>query len=192
MNSERLSLRPIYSLALPLLIPLQILMGCSSTSPPRVSVGNAHVVHSTTDGTKGTFELFAENPNRDPLLLRDILYVVEVDGAKVFEGRRAAGATLAGFGGQTLTVPFVTTSANVLSPGAMIRISGDLEYSEASAIAKTLMEAGLSDPSESFKGEVNLSTEPAPLAEAPAAAPKAKEPAAEKPNADEPAKPAEK
>ena len=175
MNSG-LFLRSVYSLALPLVI----LVGCSSTSPPRLTVGAARIVDATTDGSKGSFELFAENPNRDPLLLRDILYVIEVDGNKVFEGRRAAGATLSGFGGQTLTVPFVTTSANLLAPGAKIRVSGDLEYTETGAMAKTLMDAGLSDPSEGFKGEVILSTSLTPSAESPPA----KEPSAVGPEED--------
>jgi len=142
------------------LIPSLMAIGCSSSSGPRVSVGQARIVDSTADGTKGTFELFAENPNRDPLLLRDIVFEVSVGGSKIFEGRRDAGATLSGFGGQTLTVPFVTTAANTLSPGATIRVSGELEYSKPDALSKTLMEAGVSDPSKSFEGEATLPSDP--------------------------------
>jgi len=156
MNPPRPAFHRPCSLACAALIPLIAAIGCSSSASPRVSVGDARIGDSTPDGAKGTFQLFAENPNRDPLLLRDIRYEVSVDGATIFEGRRAAGATLSGFGGQTLTVPFVTTAANTLRPGAAVRITGELEYSEAGALAKTLMDAGLADPSESFAGESTL------------------------------------
>ncbi len=152
MKSAHPALALVYSLAAVFLI----LPGCGSVSPPRLSVGQAWMTDETVDGAKGAFELIAENPNREVLLLRDVLYTVTADGTKVFEGRRAAGATLSSYGGQTLTIPFVATEGGALRPGAVIRVTGDLEYSDTDAFSKTLMDAGLSDPSKSFQGEATM------------------------------------
>ena len=53
------------------------------------------------------FTVQAENPNAEPIPLRDTHYALTLEGIEVFRGRRDAQATLRRYGSHTFTLPAV-------------------------------------------------------------------------------------
>ncbi|MFZ4573836.1 MAG: LEA type 2 family protein [Phycisphaerales bacterium] len=139
--------------ALALSLSTALLAGCSSVAPPELRVTEAKVSQST-DGSLLTILLDAENPNDEPLPLREVRYSVEVNGTRVFEGLRSAESTLRRYGTRTIALPVSLPpgSPGNISGGAF-RIRGELTYKEPGALAQTLLDAELVNPSVSFAGE---------------------------------------
>lgn len=139
-------------LAIASIAAASLLAGCSSVSPPDVSVGAA-TISQTDAGSLLLIELNAENPNREPLPLREVRYSVEVNGTRVFEGIRSAESTLRRYGSRAIMLP---VSLPPTSPGAVnagtFRVVGELSYKEPGAFAQTLLDVELVDPSVSFSG----------------------------------------
>jgi hypothetical protein len=135
------------------LVVLAPLVGCSSVSPPHVSVGEARVSQSEA-GSLLLIELNTENPNREPLPLREVRYSVDVNGTRVFEGLRSAESTLRRYGTRTIVLP---VSLPPGSPGYVTSgtysVRGELMYKEPGALAQTLLDAEIVDPTVSFSGE---------------------------------------
>ena len=130
-------------------------------SPPEVAVGTASV-SQTESGSLLLIELDAENPNREPLPLREVRYSVEVNGTRVFEGIRSAESTLRRYGSRAIMLPVALPPS---SPGAVsagtFRVFGELTYKEPGALAQTLLDVELIDPSVSFSGNGTFGGEPA-------------------------------
>ncbi len=136
-----------------------LLGGCSSVSPPEVTVGTASVAQ-TDSGSLLLIELSAENPNREPLPLREVRYTVEVNGARVFEGIRSAESTLRRYGSRAIVLPVALPQNSAGNTGAgTFRIFGELTYKEPGALAQTLLDVELIDPSVGFSGNGSFGAE---------------------------------
>lgn len=131
--------------------------GCGTYAAPKLDVERARVVESSPAGKVIQFELSAENVNAEALPLRDVRYDVFVDGAKVFEGRRSAEATLRAFGTQTLVLPATVAAGTALPSGnANVEIRGELVYQTPGIFADILFDNELRTPTVSFDGTTTL------------------------------------
>lgn len=128
------------------------LAGCSSVTTPRVWVTGATITERTDAGTVITFDLRAENPNKDALPLREVRYELAIDGITVFEGTRSAQSTLRAFGEQTFRLPAAAAGTWPAGP-IRYRLAGEVEYVLPGAIQETLSDSGLPQPTAKFEGE---------------------------------------
>jgi hypothetical protein len=130
-----------------------VLAGCNSVRAPSVRLESCASA-CESGSTRITFNLLAENPNREPLPLEEIRYEVWLDGAPVFTGTRLALATLPSFGSRALAVPAVVPRE--VAPGTRFRLAGEIVYRTPSPWRQTLHEAGVAYPAASLiaEGEV--------------------------------------
>lgn len=149
-----------------LLIPAaaMALIGCSSTQAPALKVTDAKVVNRTADGVVIEFLLEAENPNGDALPLKDVNYTVTLDDKEVFSGSRFAEATLSRYGRQFITFPAAISLSpeQLVAPTSSYVINGSLVYEVPGAIARTLFDQEVFEPTVSFSGTGTIAIPPAP------------------------------
>lgn len=145
-----------------------ILLGGCVGGAPSVLVTDATVLETTEEAVAIGIGLDLVNGSSVPLDVRQIDYVVSVDGRTVYEGRRAAQTTLPSAGASRIDVPAVIrfddagwTDASA-PPSATYRISGHVLYLSPGELAEILLDAGVRKPTVSFRGEgrVALRREP--------------------------------
>lgn len=158
---------PMRPLPIALLINIVLIFtGCSGVSAPRVDIAGASLGEVTTEGFVIDFAMNLENPNDQPLQLSEMRYTVSANGARIYEGRRSAEATLSAAGQKTILVPAVVpfaASGSAAVPGSLeYTIRGELWYLAPGALAETLFDAGVQKPSVSFGGEGTLHFEGEP------------------------------
>lgn len=135
--------------------------GCSTTKAPKVDVRGASISERSSEAVVVEFDLHLVNPNNAPLELLEMHYSLNVDGRRVFEGRRDAQATLPSGGEWTLRVPavipFDQAGWNSATP-AQVRydVDGSLVYSAPGPLAEILLDAGIWRPKAGFSSEGEL------------------------------------
>lgn len=141
--------------------PALVLCACSGTPAPDFAPARAALSDRTADGDRLSIALTAENPGREPLVLREVSYTVDVAGGPSFSGRRSADITLPAFGVRELLLP-ASFPAGVLPPLPLrIAVSGTVTYIDPGALEEALLDQGLTDPSTSFSGTVDITDAPA-------------------------------
>jgi len=144
-----------------------MLTGCSGRATPGAVVTSANIRNRTADAAVVEFVIETTNPNDIELPMRDVVYTLNVNGKKVFSGRRDAQATMPRGGTQQIIIPAVVPmrgpesqgGKGALVPGVYTyRLTGRIYYSLPSQLADVLFDAKLSRPSVgiSDKGEINL------------------------------------
>ena len=142
-----------------------MLSGCSGRAQPGAVVTSANIRNRTADAAVVEFVIETTNPNDIELPMRDVVYTLNVNGKRVFSGRRDAQATMPRGGTQQIIIPAVVPmrggedGKTGLEPGVYTyRLSGRIYYSLPSQLADVLFDAKLSRPSVgiSDKGEINL------------------------------------
>jgi hypothetical protein len=136
--------------------------------PPRVAVLSASLDESSAGAASIDIALQLSNPNDDPLPLIEFEYTVSLDGKQVYDGRRAALATLSKGSERTLTVPAVIIYEHTgwrAGSGAqpLVGISGTLRYRTPGTFADLLFDFGVRKPKVRFSGEQVLTSAPAEL-----------------------------
>lgn len=139
--------------------------GCG-TADPNVRAVEAIVAERSDAGYVVAITLEGENPNDIELPLRFIDYTVDIDGKRVFSGRRSPEATLRRKGTQRFEI---AAAAPVAAPEGVPtgvrrwRVSGSLGYIAPGAFAETLFDLGVRRPTVGFagSGEIDFSA-PAP------------------------------
>ncbi len=134
------------------LVPIALLAACTSYRAPVLTVAETRVRESAPTGVVVEFLVDAENPNAEPMPLREVRYAMEVDGRRVFECVRSPEATLRRFGTQRLVLPVVLPLAPGASPpsASSVTLSGILSYIAPGRWAETLFDTGVSRPEASF------------------------------------------
>jgi LEA14-like dessication related protein len=154
---------PTRSLHLLLLFaPCILLSACGMAQRPRIDVVAATLDDATADAASIDIALLLSNPNDEPLPLIEFDYAVSLDGKRVYEGRRAALATLSKGAERTLTVPAVVIYENTswrAGSGTQptVGITGTLRYRTPGTFADLLFDIGVRKPKASFAGEQKLS-----------------------------------
>ena len=134
------------------------LVGCSSVQSPEIRIVDARVVDETPEGVTLEFTLEGSNPNNESLPLREVSYALEVDGRRVFSGRRSAEGARLRLGDQRFLLPAVVPSSDATGSleGSSYRLAGTAVYLAPGAIAEILFDSGLSRPTVSFAGTGTL------------------------------------
>lgn len=145
--------RPLPPLALVLLAPIA---GCVATAPPRLSIADVQVTGVTDQGSTMVVVVRAENPNDQPLPLRNINYTVSLAGQQVFAATRAAEGVLPRFGTLDLALPVAVPARDRPSGDTDLRLSLVLGYLAPGKIAETLYDAGISRPTVSGQGDTTV------------------------------------
>ncbi len=120
-------------------------LGCSVRRPPLIFLAEVTVAESTAKATAFQFHLDLVNPNPDPLRLREFRYVLLIEGAPIYRGRRAAEATLSGGGTRRLAIPVVVTGNRIGDDpvGLGYTLTGSLEYLSPGEFAEILFDTGV-------------------------------------------------
>jgi len=140
--------------------------GCTAYRDPSVSVLGVTVTE-TADGLLGLdFSLVLENPNDQPLALREFNYTLAVDGAVAYRGRWAASATLPASGSRRLSIPAVVRydlvgrTASSGGPKPRYDLAGHVLYIVPGEIAEILFDTGGRKPKASFTAQGVLDLTP--------------------------------
>ncbi len=145
----------------PLLL-LLLAAGCNVIRSPRVSVQDVSVTEATDEALGLTLRLELHNPNRVPVALYDFRYALHVAGHRVFEGRRAASATLGASSTRTIELPAVVPydrlswAEGQLPSVAAYDLRGTLRYIAPNMLLQVILDAGKRRPGVGFSrnGEV--------------------------------------
>ncbi|MHC4948597.1 MAG: LEA type 2 family protein [Planctomycetota bacterium] len=142
--------------AVRLLLPVLLtsLAGCSKYQSPMVSVGPAELVEATDEAVRIDVELSLTNPNDVAIELRTVSYAVTLAGTPVFQGRRAARATLPAGGSTRLAAPVVIRRED-LAAATDVRYSlaGSVVYVTPEALVELLLDTGVRRPTVAFRGD---------------------------------------
>lgn len=149
-----------------LLAPLALLAACSSYRAPVLTVAETRVREAAPSGVVVEFLIDAENPNPEPMPLREVRYAMQVNGQRVFECVRSPEATLRRFGTQRLILPVVLPLAPGATPPSAsdVTLSGTLSYTAPGQLAETLFDTGVSRPEASFTTSAPVDFTRAPVA----------------------------
>jgi hypothetical protein len=143
---------------LPLALLLLALLpagGCSSFRPPSVQLVDAAVLEIGTDALQVGIELELANVNDEPMRLIELEYRLSVEGRGVFEGRRAAQATIARDGRRRIVLPAVVRFDDVewngsVPPEIPYALTGTVLYIAPGELAEILLDTGLRRPRSTF------------------------------------------
>lgn len=120
---------------------------------------DASVTETTEEAVVVSFLLKLENPNGQPLPLRDFTYSLSVDGKQVFQGRRSAESTLQQKADYTLLVPAVVPFRRLAGTTSGIHscvIRGQLSYVAPGQLAEVLTDLRWPDPTTNFSGAAQI------------------------------------
>ena len=123
--------------------------GCSGPRDPHIQYGPVRVLQRSSEAVQLGFELDLSNPNEQPLNLLEFRYTLWAGGRPVYEGRRAAAATLRSSGSRRQTLPAVVRFDQLSGPAPQAldcRLTGRLTYDTPGAMARTLRDIGLRRP----------------------------------------------
>lgn len=97
------------------------------------------------------FVVVATNRGETELPLRMVDYTLEIDGRRVFRGRRSAEATLSRQNEQRVELPVPVRWADLPQGEAPYRLRGRLGYTLPGIFMRAVFEAGLYRPSVGFE-----------------------------------------
>ena len=141
-----------------------VALGCSSTRPPITQFQSSKLKNSFEEAVsvEVTFELLNKNP--EPIRLVRFKYAALIDGKVVYEGLMKAEQTLPYSAiGET-----VTTTIPIVIPRSILEgkeeivwhVQGSLQYVAIGALAETLFESNLWQPSIAFAASDTLEVPP--------------------------------
>ena len=138
--------------------------GCSSYRPPSIQLMGVTIAEESDEAITLSFELELQNPNTEPIELREFRYEVSLNGQVVYSGRRAAGTTLHSRSVQHLNLPGVAryellgwtrqTRPRIVD----YQLSGTLLYLTPGELAEILLDTGVRRPTVNFSqvGQLTL------------------------------------
>lgn len=130
--------------------------GCSRYRPPSIQLVSVRLIEQTEEAAAFHFDMILENPNDEPIELREFRYTLNLDNANVFVGRRAAGTTLHPETGNQISLPVVVRydtmgwSNRTLPPAVEYQLSGELLYVTPGELAEILLDTGVRKPKVRF------------------------------------------
>lgn len=138
--------------------------GCGQRAP-MVAVAAVTLGDSSDEALVLQFQLELVNRGSEPLRLREFRYQLSVDGKPVFQGRRAAEATLGAGATRRMQVPVVLRydrvgwTATDRPAEIPYTMSGSLLYVSPGELAEILFDTGVRKPTVGFggKGTIRLS-----------------------------------
>ena len=143
-------------------------LGCAGHRSPTISLAQVALTESSDEALSLAFVLELKNPRNEALVLYEFTYSLAIDGRPVYQGRRAAEATLSASGTRQLTIPAVVPFARLgWTPAARAgkvtyALTGTVQYNSPGDLARLLFETGVRRPKISFahRGQVRLPARP--------------------------------
>ncbi len=138
--------------------PCLLLFGCGYRAPA-VSLQEVSITGAGDDAVALGFVMELTNPNELALELDQFRYSLSIDGAFVYEGRRAAEVALGPAEKRTMTLPAVIPYGTVgwtpgeLPPQARFELSGRLQYRAPNQLTQILFDTGVARPKVGFSGQ---------------------------------------
>ncbi|MCZ6834228.1 MAG: hypothetical protein O7G85_00495 [Planctomycetota bacterium] len=148
--------RPRFITLILLLAGLLPFSGCTNFKPPSIKLANVRLVERTDEAVAFHFDLVLENPNDEPIELREFRYALTLDEAQIYRGRRAAFSTLHPGTISEMTLPAVVrfdllNDAGQTLPEAMnYQLTGTLLYETTGELAEILLDTGVRKPEVRF------------------------------------------
>lgn len=130
--------------------------GCTSYRSPSIQLVDVRMVDRSDEAAAFHFDFDLENPNEEPIELREFRYTLSVDGTRVYEGRRAASTTLQPGTTNRVELPaairyaLVNWQASTLPESVEYRLTGTLVYVTPGELAEVLLDTGVRRPTASF------------------------------------------
>lgn len=161
--------RPARSCLLVILLSgLLPLAGCTNFKPPSIELSNVRLVERTDEAAAFHFDLVLENPNDEPIELREFRYELSLDDGQVYQGRRAAFSTLHPSAVDDLSlemslpavVRFDQLDGAALPDDLAYQLSGTLLYLTTGELAEILLDTGVKKPRVRFAMSGRLDLHP--------------------------------
>ena len=133
---------------------LALLAGCV-TRPTAVVVAGEEAT-TTEEAVVLTYTIIARNTGETELPLRMVDYAFELDGNRVFRGRRSAEATLSRQDTQRIDIPVPVRWGDLPQGETRYRLTGRLGYTLPGVFVRFLFDAGLYRPTVDFELEGTL------------------------------------
>ncbi|MEO1009466.1 MAG: LEA type 2 family protein [Planctomycetota bacterium] len=130
-----------------------VLLGCwlaGCAARPQTRVEPLQTAEASPEAVVLRFALIATNTGETELPLRSVDYSLELDGRRVFQGRRSAEATLSRQGEQRIVLPVPVKRADLAGGPMRYRLRGELGYTLPGIFVEALFEAGLYRPDVGF------------------------------------------
>jgi len=125
--------------------------GCSTTRPPIAQYQSSRVTASNHGAISLDIHFNFSNNNDDPLRLVKYKYLVSIDGTTVYDGSAEAEQTLPRKSTSSSSIPVVVRREYLTGQDPVVwRLQGSLEYIAHGALAETLVESKLFQPSTSI------------------------------------------
>ena len=131
-----------------------LLGGC--VTRPSARVENAEVTGTTAEAMMLACTIIASNSGEIELPLRMVDYTLEIDGRRVFRGRRSAEATLSSQSDHRIELPLSVPWADVPEGEVEFRVRGRLGYTLPGIFLEAMYDARLYRPTVGFEYEGTL------------------------------------
>lgn len=133
------------------LLALGVLLAGGCSAGPATRVEPQERAQTSDEAVVLVYEVVATNAGESELPLRMVDYTLEIDGRRVFQGRRSAEATLSRQSEQRVELPVPVRWADVPPGEAPYRLYGRLGYTLPGIFMRAVFEAGLYRPSVGFE-----------------------------------------
>lgn len=140
--------------SLALLACVACLGACVARPTTRVEPGEA--AQTSDEAVVLFYTVVATNRGETELPLRMVDYTLEIDGRRVFQGRRSAEATLSRQNEQQVELPVPVRWSDMPLGEAPYRLHGTLGYTLPGIFMRAMFEAGVYRPSVRFEVEGTL------------------------------------
>lgn len=133
-------------------------VGCQGYRAPQILITRAAPAERTDEALKLVLGIDLHNPNSESIELLEFAYEVSIDGRRVYQGRRAAQATLAPNDSRHMAIPAIVPLQQADGSGAAgafsatYAVQGTLKYVTPGEIAQILLDLGVRRPTAGFRG----------------------------------------
>lgn len=130
--------------------------GCSGYRAPLIQLTSVTMTEESEEASVFTFELELQNPNLEPIELREFQYRLTLNGQEVYVGRRAASTTLHSEALQTIELPAVVRyqllgwTRSDRPQTLSYELRGTLLYVTPGELAEILLDIGVRRPKVTF------------------------------------------
>ena len=137
-----------------IMLTVALLSGCVTRPTARVEM--AEVAGTTDEAVVLACTIIASNAGETELPLRMVDYTLEIDGRRVFRGRRSAEATLSRQAEHRIELPVPVRWADMPEGEVEFRLRGQLGYTLPGIFLEAMYDARLYRPTVGFEYEGTL------------------------------------
>lgn len=123
------------------------LSGCNKALAPTFAAVGVREIEQDGDRSVIEFLVEATNPNKEPIPLRQITYMVKLDGVEVFSGVRSPETTLHTYSSHVFALPAVLPMGALAGSGEVsYSLHGFAQYIPPGRLSEVLFDAEVKVP----------------------------------------------